>query len=82
MKGELIPLYATAAKLNVPPPVLNECELWEIAAMFGVGLDETGNAERRFSEGGVDPNLAARIARGRGEEAAWVEVRSYSPSIA
>lgn len=59
-------------------------EIWEIAAMFGVGLDRGGNddptaamAGKRFSEGGIDPNVLNRARRAMGIDAPDVELRSY-----
>ena len=49
--------------------------------MLGVGMGDDSRPDLPFSQGGVDPNLAARIARGRGEEPKWVEVRSYHPDL-
>jgi len=61
------------------------CEIWELGAMFGVGLEDdqqqTQQRPLRYSEGGQDPNLAARIARARGEDVPDVIVHSYHPKL-
>lgn len=81
VKGEVASLLFAFAQRGIAAPIVRESELWEIACMLGVGLDDTPRPDVPFSQGGRDPNLAARIARGRGEEPEWVEVRSYHPQL-
>jgi hypothetical protein len=52
--------------------------------MFGVGLERSGNEDptagivgKRFSEGGIDPNVLNRARRAMGQEAPDVELPSY-----
>lgn len=62
-------------------------EIWEVAAFFGVGMEEDAqsvNGAPRvvpYSQGGQDPNLAARIARAQGRDAPDVIVSSYHPRM-
>lgn len=52
--------------------------------MFGVGLEDDHQQQQRplrYSEGGQDPNLAARIARAQGQEVPEVVVPSYHPKL-
>lgn len=75
-----MPIYTALARLGLSAREVDDCEIWQIAAMLGVGVD-TARPDVPFSKGGRDPNLAARIARGRGEQPDWVEVRSYHPNL-
>lgn len=81
VKGEVLPIYTVLARLGLSAREVDECEIWQIAAMLGVGVNDTARPDVPFSKGGRDPNLSARIARGRGEEPEWVEVRSYHPDL-
>lgn len=53
--------------------------------MFGVGLDDgdepVDSMGRRFSEGGIDPNVINRARRAMGVDAPDVEIRSYHPRL-
>jgi hypothetical protein len=83
--GELYPIYAAGGSRNVTPREIDLLEIWEVAAMFGVGLDDgdddpsTAVAGKRFSEGGIDPNVINRARRAMGYDAPDVEIRSYHP---
>lgn len=85
--GELYPIYAAAGSRNVTARGVDLLEIWEVAAMFGVGLDdgETDPASmvggKRFSEGGLDPNVINRAKRAMGYDAPDVEIRSYHPEF-
>jgi hypothetical protein len=87
--GELVPLYAAAGERGVSPVELDLLEIWEVAAFFGIGLrtaDEGGFAPGAprivpYSQGGQDPNLAARIARAQGQDVPDVIVSSYHPRM-
>lgn len=74
-------MFFAFAQRGIAAPAVKDAELWEIACMLGVGVDDVARPDVPFSQGGMDPNLAARIARGRGEEPEWVEVRSYHPNL-
>lgn len=64
---------------------MRKLEIWEVAAFFGVGWDEDGDevdpatGQKRFSEGGLDPNVINRARRAMGHDAPDVEIRSYHP---
>ena len=89
VRGELIPIYSAAGARNVTPAELDLLEVWEVAAFFGIGLrdeDEGGFAPGApkivpFSQGGVDPNLAVRIARHLGQDVPDVQTTSYHPRL-
>lgn len=89
VEGELIPIYAAGGRLGVSPVEMDLLEIWEVAAMFGVGMQTAeeggfGNQAPRivpYSQGGQDPNLAARIARHLGEDVPDVVVSSYHPRL-
>jgi hypothetical protein len=56
--------------------------------MFGVGLERGGNDDptaelvgKRFSEGGIDPNVLNRARRAMGIDAPDVEIRSFHPRM-
>jgi hypothetical protein len=84
VKGEVYSLFASAGERGVTPPEVRALEIWEVAAFFGVGLDRSGNDDptasvvgKRFSEGGIDPNVLNRARRAMGQDAPDVELRSY-----
>ena len=86
VRGELVPIYHAGARLGFTPRDLDEMELWEVAAVFGVGLDgpddgalPDGVGDMR--RGWIDPNVLQRARRRMGREAPDIELGSYHPDL-
>lgn len=95
VRGEFIPLYAAAGQRGITPMEVDCMEVWQFAAMCGVGiLDTPGNpnpGETRaraanlapgvgdMRQGWIDPNVLQRAKRHMGMDAPDIELGSVSP---
>lgn len=62
MLGEFGPVLHAMAKLGIPASVVDDMELWQLAAMLGVDIETDSAALPSDSD-----ILAARVAAARGE---------------